>query len=63
MSMIYLICNISKQGHHQAIRRLKDQYQKQVLYIRAMEEVREIHPGMGLRTMYDMLQPDGIGQR
>jgi putative transposase len=62
MNMIYLICNISKQGHHRAIQRLKDQFQKQVLYIRAMEEVREIHPGMGLRTMYEMLQPDGIGR-
>lgn len=62
MNMIYLLCNISKQGHHQAIARLKNQFQKQGLYIRAMEEVREIHPGMGLRTMYDMLQPEGIGR-
>jgi len=62
MNMIYLLCNISKQGHHQAMTRLKNQFQKQGLYIRAMEEVREIHPGMGLRTMYDMLQPEGIGR-
>ena len=62
MNMIYLICNISKQGHHQAIIRLKNLFEKQGLYIRAMEEIREIHPGMGLRTMYDMLQPDGIGR-
>ncbi len=27
-----------------------------------MEEVREIHPGMGLRTIYDLVQPDGIGR-
>jgi len=27
-----------------------------------MEQVRQIHPGMGLRTMYEMLQPDGIGR-
>jgi transposase InsO family protein len=27
-----------------------------------METTREIHPGMGLRTMYDMLQPEGIGR-
>lgn len=62
MKMIYLICNISKQGHHQAIAKLKRQLEKEVLYIRAMEEVREIHPGMGLRTMYEMLQPEGIGR-
>jgi transposase InsO family protein len=62
MNMIYLICNISKQGHHQVIVRLKNQLEKQGLYIRAMEEIREIHPGMGLRTMHDMLQPEGIGR-
>src|SRR3954470_8995710 len=27
-----------------------------------MEQVRSIHPGMGLRTIYDMAQPDGIGR-
>lgn len=27
-----------------------------------MEQVREIHPGMGLRTMYGMLRPEGIGR-
>ncbi len=27
-----------------------------------MAQTREMHPGMGLRTMYDMLQPDGIGR-
>jgi len=32
------------------------------LYVRLMEQVREIHPGMGLRTMYDMLTPEGIGR-
>jgi transposase InsO family protein len=62
MNMIYLLCNISKQGHHQAVLRLKSQFEKRGLYIRAMEEVREMHPGMGLRTMYDMLQPEGIGR-
>jgi putative transposase len=62
MNMIYLLCNISKQGHHQAIIRLKAQFQKQELYIRLMETTRTIHPGMGLRTMYDMLRPEGIGR-
>lgn len=33
-----------------------------MLYIRIMEEVRLEHPGMGLRTMYEMLLPDGIGR-
>jgi putative transposase len=36
--------------------------EKAELYVRIMEDVRQEHPGMGLRTMYDMLQPDGIGR-
>ena len=38
-----------------------EEQQKSVLYIGMMVQTREIHPGMGLRTMYDMLQPGGIG--
>lgn len=30
--------------------------------MRMMEEVRQIHPGMGLRTMYEMLAPEAIGR-
>jgi transposase InsO family protein len=62
MKHIYLLCNVSKQGHHQAVLRIKRQIEKEEIYIRLMEQTREIHPGMGLRTMYDMLQPDGIGR-
>ena len=39
-----------------------EEQQKSVLYIGMMVQTREIHPGMGLRTMYDMLQPEGIGR-
>jgi transposase InsO family protein len=38
------------------------QIEKEVVYIRLIEQTREIHPGMGLRTIYDMLQPEGIGR-
>lgn len=27
-----------------------------------MEQAREIHPGMGLRTMYEMMHPEGMGR-
>jgi putative transposase len=36
--------------------------EKSELYVRLMEQVREIHPGMGIRTMYEMLKPEGIGR-
>jgi len=42
-------------------RSLKEE-EKAVLYVRLMEQVREIHPGMGLRTIYEMLHPEGIGR-
>jgi transposase InsO family protein len=56
------LCRISRQAHYQWLQRLVHEKQKEVLYIRMMEQAREIHPGMGLRTMYDMLAPDGIGR-
>ena len=57
-----MLCNVSKQAHHQAVLRIKSQAEHEDIYVRLMEQTRELHPGMGLRTMYDMLQPDGIGR-
>ncbi len=62
MQAIYLLCGISRQGHIQAIKRQAAQVEQSTIYIRLMEQVRDIHPGMGLRTMYDMLEPEGIGR-
>lgn len=62
MNSIYLLCGLSKQAHHKAVQRHKWQVEKEFIYIRLMEQTREIHPGMGLRTMYEMLQPEGIGR-
>ena len=44
------------------MQRLKTIYEKEVIFIRLMEQTREIHPGMGLRTMYGMLRPEDIGR-
>lgn len=62
MKDIYLLCHLSRQAHYQAVQREIKESEKEILYIRAMEQVREIHPGMGLRTLYEMLQPQGIGR-
>lgn len=56
------MCGISRQAHYQAVQRLLREEEKAVLYVRMMEQVREVHPGMGLRIMYEMLQPEGIGR-
>lgn len=62
MKEVYLYCNLSKQAHHQSYRRILRQLDKETIYIRLMEQAREIHPGMGLRTLYEMLEPEGIGR-
>jgi putative transposase len=62
MNAVYLMCNVSRQAHQQAMSRLVSQQEKEVVYVGLMIETRDIHPGMGLRTMYDMLLPDGIGR-
>ena len=56
------LCGISRQAHFQALQRSLKEAEKAVLYVRMMEQAREIHPGMGLRTMYEMLGPEGIGR-
>jgi len=56
------MCGISRQAHFKMLQRRLQQQHKAVLYIAMMEEVRQLHPGMGLRTMYAMLQPQGIGR-
>ena len=62
MNDVFAICGISRQAHYQALQRYLHEQQKATLYVRSMQQVRDIHPGMGLRTMYEMLQPDGIGR-
>ena len=62
MQDIYTLSGVSKQGHHQAFKREQAWLEKMPSYIGLMEEIREIHPAMGLRTMYEMTQPEGIGR-
>lgn len=62
MNDVFALCGMSRQAHYQALQRHLQEQQKAELYVRSMQQVREIHPGMGLRTMYEMLQPDGIGR-
>jgi len=62
MNDIYLIAAISKQGHAQAVIHQQMVSNKEVAYIGLMYKIREMHPGMGLRTMYEQFQPEGIGR-
>lgn len=62
MESLFKHCNISRQGHHKRVvneRKLSD---LEYLIVGQILQVRELHPGMGLRTMYDILKPEGIGR-
>jgi len=62
MNDVYLSAGISKQGHWQAVERECEIETKQQSYLGFIAEVRAIHPGMGLRAMYEQYQPEGIGR-
>lgn len=62
MNSLYLITNISRQGHQKAIKREEQQALKEPFYIAFIMDIREMHPGMGLRKIYNQFQPEGIGR-
>lgn len=62
MKDLYLLCGISKQGHIQSLQKEKLWQEKVSLYVGLMYQIRDMHPGMGLRKMYDQFKPEGIGR-
>lgn len=62
MNTLYLLSGISKQGHWEAVRRAAAERAKEPCYVGLMLQIREMHPGMGLRAMYEQFQPEGIGR-
>ena len=62
MNSMYAACGLSKQGHWEAVKRERSQRAKEPLYVGFIEDIRELHPGMGLRKMYDQFNPEGIGR-
>ncbi len=62
MKAVYQLCRISKQSHHQAVAREAVWQDRELLYVGFIEEIRNIHPNMGLRIMHEHYQPEGIGR-
>jgi putative transposase len=62
MNTLYLICQISRQGHHQNVNRELLLSENEYLYVAMIEQIRELHPGMGLRKMYEQFEPENIGR-
>jgi putative transposase len=62
MQDVYASYGISRQSHAQSLAREKVLEQKVESYIGFIEQIREFHPGMGLRKMYEQFNPEGIGR-
>lgn len=53
---------ITRQAHSQDKRRRQRRARLRTVYVGLMEQCRQLHPRMGLRKMYNQLQPEGIGR-
>lgn len=62
MNNIYQYCQISKQAHHQAFQKEQQWLSKEQVLVGLILQIREMHPAMGLRTMYDFYQPESVGR-
>lgn len=62
MKQIYKMINISKQGHLSFIDRHNREEHEIMLILSSIAALRELHPQMGAKKMYQMLHPDGIGR-
>lgn len=57
MNRIYSHCGIN-----QSLQRQQTCQQQERVVVGLMLQLREIHPGMGLRTMYEHHQPESVGR-
>ncbi len=62
MNALYDYLGISKQAHAQGVKRQMQERSKEPCYIGLIETIREMHPMMGLRAMYEQFAPEGIGR-
>lgn len=53
---------ITRQNHQQMKQREQAALHRSVLYLNLITEVRQTHPSMGLRTLYERFEPEGIGR-
>jgi putative transposase len=62
MNDLFELCNISRQAHHQRLIREQKWANLEYLIVGLILETRDVHPGMGLRVIYDILKPNGLGR-
>lgn len=62
MKALYEYADVSKQAHWAALRRQEQDIDKEYLCLSAIHALRTLHPGMGLKKLYGLIEPDGIGR-
>jgi len=62
MKQLYEIVDISKQAHLSFIERHSRQEHDCMVVLSAIAALRELHPQMGAKKMYDLLQPESVGR-
>lgn len=62
MNALYDYCRISKQGHYKSVLSEIQWQLTEELVVGLIMQVRDVHPAMGLRTMYELCQPESVGR-
>lgn len=62
MESLFGYCGISRQGHYKKLSNERKWADLEYLVVGQMLQLRELHPGMGLRSMYEVLKPQGLGR-
>ena len=62
MNTLYRATGTSKQAFHQYLDRKKQSYVDGLQILLIVHELREVHPTMGCRDMYHLLEPEKIGR-
>lgn len=62
MNSVYQALGTSKQAFHQMRQRRESLSELEYAVSHIVSQVREDHPGMGLKTIWEMMQPEGIGR-
>jgi hypothetical protein len=62
MNQVYRYIGYSKQAFHQKMNRELREHEQELLLVPIVAELRQEHPGVAARQLYQILQPENIGR-
>jgi len=62
MKELYTVLGISRQSHWKMVKKLTEENELKKILIQNILEIRGIHPKMGAKKIYRILNPEGIGR-